>query len=225
MKSFSRFLRVSLACGSSMADPSASAADTSPTWFFEDLFISPVAFRAFTSSLTPSSSKARKYQHLQWQATSDEGVEFDEDFLGRSPLANLDDGNILSSWGLKDLDFTGAEMGPSGHTFADGHPAIMVCAQSNLIHTLSKEPLSQELAHRVAPLLVSTFLDCAPSVFSPSTARAPSTLNVNLELIATVGSVARTLYGAVVPRAHDLNDVVNTCDSPQKCRSFHSAPK
>ena len=61
---------------------------------------------------------------------------FDEDFLGHSPLANLDDGNILSSWSLKDLDSAGAKTGPSGHAFADGHPAIMVCAQQFDSHVI-----------------------------------------------------------------------------------------
>jgi hypothetical protein len=67
----------------------------------------------------------------------------------------------------------------------------------------------------VAPLLVSTFLDSAPSVFSPSNARTPPSPSVDAELLAIVGSIARILYGAVVPRAHDLDDVVNTFNAPE----------
>lgn len=42
--------------------------------------------------------------------------------------------------------------------------------------------------------LVSTFLDCAPLVFSPSS-HPPET---ELQLVLTVSSICRTLYGAIL---------------------------
>lgn len=128
MKSFARFLHVTFGRGISDAGSSTAATEawaSSPTWFFEDLFVSPVAFRAFNSSLGDSSHECRR---VQWRATLGEGMEFDEDSVGPSPLANLDDGNVLNSWSLKDLDSAAAKMGSSGGAFVEGHiPAILVC--------------------------------------------------------------------------------------------------
>ena len=35
-------------------------------------------------------------------------------------------------------------------------------------------------------------------------------------LIAVVGDIARTLYGAVAPRAHDLDDAVIAFNAPEE---------
>jgi hypothetical protein len=131
MKSFARFLHVTLTRSSSTGDSNAAATEASgpsPTWFFEDLFVSPVAFSAFNSSLTPSSSELHECQRVQWRTTLGEGIEFNEEFVGRSPLADLDDGSVLNSWSLNDLDSAATRMRPSGHAFADECiSAISVC--------------------------------------------------------------------------------------------------
>ena len=123
MKSFSRFLHVTLARGSSRGDSNAEvteASGLSPAWFLEDVFASPVAFSAFNSSLAPS-SELRECQRMQWRTTLGEGIEFHEEFVGRFPLANLDESNALNSWSLNDLHSAVTQLGPFRQARAGAH--------------------------------------------------------------------------------------------------------
>ena len=81
---------------------------------------------------------------------------------------------------------------------------------------------SQHLARTLQPTLVSTFLDCAPSVFSPSTI-PPET---ELQLVLSAAEIARELYGNVNPTARvseihwislslDIHDII-TSRSPMR---------
>ena len=52
---------------------------------------------------------------------------------------------------------------------------------------------SQRLAHTLHPIIVATFLDCAPAAFGLG-----STNSTELELIASVTDISRSLYGAIL---------------------------
>lgn len=58
-------------------------------------------------------------------------------------------------------------------------------------------------------MLVSTFLDCAPSVFLPVSSRGSGAPSANLQLIGAVARIARILYGLVLPRRKDLEDLAS----------------
>ena len=51
----------------------------------------------------------------------------------------------------------------------------------------------QRLAHTLHPIIVATFLDCAPAAFGLG-----STNPTELELIASVTDICRSLYGAIL---------------------------
>jgi len=52
---------------------------------------------------------------------------------------------------------------------------------------------AQRLAHTLHPIIVATFLDCAPAAFGLG-----STNSTELELIASVVDISRSLYGAIL---------------------------
>ena len=52
---------------------------------------------------------------------------------------------------------------------------------------------SQRLAHTLHPIIVATFLDCAPAAFGLG-----STNPTELELIASVAGISQSLYGAIL---------------------------
>jgi len=52
---------------------------------------------------------------------------------------------------------------------------------------------SQRLAHALHPIVVATFLDCAPAAFGLGT-----TNSTEVELIASVADISRSLYGAIL---------------------------
>ena len=52
---------------------------------------------------------------------------------------------------------------------------------------------SQRLAHTLHPVIVATFLDCAPAAFGLG-----STNLTELELIACIIDISRSLYGVIL---------------------------
>ena len=65
----------------------------------------------------------------------------------------------------------------------------------------------QQLARSLQPILVSTFLDCAASVFAPG-AVPPET---ELELVLSVAELARVLYGNTSPRGTGVRLATQVC--------------
>ena len=60
--------------------------------------------------------------------------------------------------------------------------------------------INQQLAQALHSTLISTYLDCAPAVFSPSA--SPSETEVNL--VVAVAEIARTLYGVLLQASHSV---------------------
>jgi len=58
---------------------------------------------------------------------------------------------------------------------------------------------------RIHSVLVSTFLDAAPSVFAPSGQVTFSATNV--ELVCAVGQIAKVLYGALLSEQDEVSRV------------------
>jgi hypothetical protein len=52
---------------------------------------------------------------------------------------------------------------------------------------------SKRLAHTLHPIIIATFLDCAPAAFG-----LDSTNSTELELIASITDISRSLYGALL---------------------------
>ena len=116
-------------------------------------------------------------------------VPSEEQFVGAFPLADagVDDGFSLQM--LSGLQ--------SAVSAGSGSTSI------RLKHISVRFPLavypdfaqfhSQRLAHTLHPIIVATFLDCAPTAFGLGL-----TNSTELELIASVANISRSLYGAIL---------------------------
>ncbi|KAJ3490534.1 hypothetical protein NLI96_g1373 [Meripilus lineatus] len=178
LNSLSRFLRRALRVDDHLPDSSSSLGHTpTPTWFFASSFSSNRAFTAFDSLIKPN-YEAGSYTQVssvrQWHPDVDFD-NFEEDHIGRYDLGGHDIGN----WTFQDLcELNALQAGPSS---LSARPIVGYSGQSSLQH----------LTSTVHQILISTFLDCAPVVFSPS-GNPPET---ELNLVVAVSEIARCLYG------------------------------
>ncbi|KAF8323059.1 hypothetical protein DL93DRAFT_618999 [Clavulina sp. PMI_390] len=176
LESFSKFLLVTIA---HLNEQKNRSSISEASWFMESSFATTNAFDAFVLSLQPSRPNLHHPPTRRWQATGD----FDEEDLPGYSFADLERPDALETWTFADMNSS------AGLTDANSSGTEL--------------RVMADLCTRVSSTLVSTFLDHAPTVFSPSTSR-PSTVAV--ELVAVVGKIARRLYGYVLPRIHELPD-------------------
>ncbi|KAM6498183.1 hypothetical protein JOM56_006131 [Amanita muscaria] len=172
LQSLSNFLRAGL----SKLQPGGAAADdtlgTLSFWFLSDAFQSAEAFHAFDSLLrpTPSSEAIRT-----WSA---EAHLSDDNFV-----RSFHDSNITenSSWSLDQL--------------SHGYDSLDQVPDDQATDAIDYDHLSR-LTRNLQSILVSTFLDSAPTVFSPS--GSPS--ETSLYLVLAVSQIAQTLYSTLLQR-------------------------
>ncbi|KAJ7038093.1 hypothetical protein C8F04DRAFT_1326018 [Mycena alexandri] len=138
-------------------------------------FKTPEAYQAFDRLLQPRHIQGKnRPPHRTWQAEVD--LEFDGDAPCHHPLL----GPFENEWTLQQLSeiVDGADRSASG-----GDAASFVRHLSRTLHST----------------LVSTFLDCAPSVFSPN----GSVDETQAKLIVAVAQITRHLYGAILQHEKD----------------------
>ncbi|KAI0330555.1 hypothetical protein GY45DRAFT_736395 [Cubamyces sp. BRFM 1775] len=163
----------------SAADPS-SATFITPTWYFSSSFASTSAFDAFDALLRPLRSQITSDARPDvrtWHPECSDDME--EDFVGKFNLAQPS----TTAWTVQDLDSVQtaiAALSSDGQSSANGlDPQVTAAAH---------------IARTLHPTLVSTFLDCAPTVFSPSTS-PPET---ELQMVLVVCRICRSLYGRIL---------------------------
>lgn len=177
-------------------------------WFLQSSFATQFAFEAFNHSLSPFRAElSQNYSIHQWRGISDAARDFDEDYVNDFSLANIDENDILNCWPLKELDSTSERAGLKARS--DGNASALAVRDSPFLLDVYLSSCLQQLLERVAPVLVSTFLDCAPSVFSLSGPRTSPTTSVNVGLVDAVGKIARILYGVVLSQASEFSDAVS----------------
>ncbi|TFY52738.1 hypothetical protein EVJ58_g9842, partial [Rhodofomes roseus] len=173
LKSLSSFLNCALSTpsASNHAGPSSSTCSI-PTWFLSSSFTSSEAFETFDSLLKPTLPARGILPHEKWKEEVDMELNF-ESFYGdfRRAFAPINEGCSLQE--LCDIDVA-----------ASGQSSDSSARTSFVVH----------LARTLHPTLVSTFLDCAPAVFSPS-GGPPET---ELQMVQAVGEICRCLYGAIL---------------------------
>ncbi|KAJ8494635.1 hypothetical protein ONZ51_g2221 [Trametes cubensis] len=157
------------------------AALITPTWYFSSSFASTSALHAFDALLQPirsqSTSGTRADDVRTWHP--EHSVETEEDFVGKFDLAQPSS----TAWMAQDLDSVHAAviaLSADGQSSVDGlDPQVTAAAH---------------IARTLHPTLVSTFLDCAPTVFSPSSS-PPET---ELQMVLVVCRICRSLYGRIL---------------------------
>ncbi|KAF8338003.1 uncharacterized protein EI90DRAFT_3041280 [Cantharellus anzutake] len=183
LKSLSNFLRVSLspdaASDADMSNGSTSWSET-PTWYFASSFETRASFQSFASRSIPTRtvSGRRKGRSSRWipVALEEQDSSTEENSCCPSNFSLVDEAG-LGEWSLDTIQ--------------------SACAD-NLSRDPHKENAVEELAIKLHPVLVATWLDVAPLVFAPSM-RTPFD-PVNVGLLHVVGQIARTLYVVLLGR-------------------------
>ncbi|KAL6304291.1 hypothetical protein BKA93DRAFT_733535 [Sparassis latifolia] len=204
LKSLSSFLTHALVSSLRVPDfassPTSASPPTTPTWYLSSSFSSSVAFDCFESVFQPicslstgfSSSRRGFGPSRQWTQEIDPEVHF-EHFPGDFAYAVAP---IGAGWTLQDLTDVHAELqAKSQHA---GQPSV---------EGTTEFVQAAHLAHTLHPTLVSTFLDSAPAVFSPSS----SPTETELQMVLVVSEICRSLYGAIL-RDPGVSRILWTCE-------------
>ena len=200
LKSLTSFLSQAIPFAWRSREPQGTSGPTltTPTWYLSSSFASTSAFNCFDALLVPTLAQTGAGPSWHWSQELDDSEG--EDFAGSYSLAGAPCSAELSLQDLSDVSTLIAaiqEEGRSGlgtdaevscvavRPFGFGIPAQLH------IHDLT---ILQNLARTLHSTLVATFLDCAPSVFSPSTT-PPET---ELQMVLVVCQLCRSLYGRIL---------------------------
>ncbi|KAJ7783892.1 hypothetical protein DFH07DRAFT_874241 [Mycena maculata] len=170
LHSLSTFLRCAVSSPSRISRDRLESPSVSPidTWYLASWFQTHQAYRVFDQLLQPHHSQPENgHAHRAWQVEAD--MEFDGDTPCHYPLL----GPIGSKCTLLQLSEI---VDSAGNDDADDSTFM------------------RHLARTLHSTLVSTFLDCAPSVFSPN----GSVDETQAKLIVAVAEITRHLYGAIL---------------------------
>ncbi|TBU34542.1 hypothetical protein BD311DRAFT_746356 [Dichomitus squalens] len=183
LKSLESFLSRAVASSWSSKDGSelSSSVLVTPTWYLSSSFASTSAFGAFDALLQPSSFRCgadplRLGDTRVWlPEVSENGGE---SFVGQFSLLSE---SCSSAWSFHDLTDVDAAVALLREGQAGSGTDVEITCVAHLARTLH-------------PTLVSTFLDCAPTVFSPS-ANPPET---ELQMVIVFCRICRSLYGRLL---------------------------
>ena len=147
-------------------------------------FSTPQAFSAFEGLLTSTSHADSKVKGLSraWQAF----VEPDDDSFSQRYLLTE---NLDEPWTLQELQDPASSVEASDNAQVASQEFVAVNIKTSLTIIVT-HPTIQHLANTLHSTIIETYLDCAPSVFSPSS--TPSETEVYL--MVTIAVIVRTLY-------------------------------
>ncbi|KAF8640646.1 hypothetical protein AX17_000303 [Amanita inopinata Kibby_2008] len=201
LQSLSAFLRAGLSLARfGGIKRSQDALDFYESWFFAPAFRNQEAFCAFDSLLQPKfhqSTSIGKMDTRIWSAATEDKV--DEDFIHCT--SDLLDSSAVRLLSLD--DFTGEQL------------RIDDSIKKNATDGIDYNFLAH-LARTLQSTLVSTFLDCAPAVFSPGS----NPPDAEVHVLLAVAQILECLYGVLlqhrpvsVPRecgdiVHDLGTIL-----------------
>ncbi|KAF7339386.1 Testis-expressed sequence 10 protein [Mycena sanguinolenta] len=178
-QSLSTFLRH--AVSSRRTPPDQSTPSCIDTWYLASWFKTHEAYTVFDRLLHPRQTE-KSPPRRTWQAEAD--LQFDGDTPCSYPLLR----SIGSIWTLEQLSeiLDGTDNSTSG-----GHGSAFV----------------RHLARTLHSTLISTFLDCAPSVFSPN----GSVDETQAKLIVAGAEITSHLYSAILRSEKDADQRSTTC--------------
>ncbi|KAH9847335.1 hypothetical protein C2E23DRAFT_741971 [Lenzites betulinus] len=187
LKSLATFLGYAVAATSAAKDVTSDSHTGSlatPTWYFSSSFASTSAFNAFDALLRPTLQPlSHSGQHPSYpSATTTWAPEASDD--------NEDDFEGL-------FDFVASYSAPWAiHELNDIDAAVAALSENSQYgNGLDTQVASTaHIARTLHATLVSAFLDCAPTVFSPSST-PPET---ELQMVLVVCRICRSMYGRIL---------------------------
>ncbi|KAF8168025.1 hypothetical protein B0H34DRAFT_683973 [Crassisporium funariophilum] len=187
LRSFSTFLRVALSpLDFNLGFQHGNSTHSLNAWFMKNAFPTQQAHRAFEklfdSTCLPDSQK--QHSSRSWQAEVEPEDEFGDFFVQSYPLVEAKS----DPWTFQGLAIA-ADVSGVSETIYNAR-----LAQINFIAHLAKTLHST---------IIETYLDCAPSVFSPSS--RPSETEV--QLVVTIARIARSLYHVVLQSSEQVDNV------------------
>ncbi|OBZ80001.1 Testis-expressed sequence 10 protein [Grifola frondosa] len=194
LKSLSLFLSHALLSTRNIGPAPSQIASTSspptPTWYLSSSFSSSSAYNTFDSLIRPAYSQSSSECSVRHWAEEVDPETFDEDFVGNFEFATA---SITAGWTLQDLTNVDVLLTAGADDRLGGSAEL-----ARVVH----------LTRTLHSTLVSTFLDCAPTVFSPSSS-PPET---ELQMVLVVCEICRTLYGAILQDSAQSSNVQASAD-------------
>ncbi|CAA7266517.1 unnamed protein product [Cyclocybe aegerita] len=185
LRSLSKFLLVALSSSNGVASQGGVSTNKPlDAWFMRNAFPSQEAFSAFESLFGTSSSSKAPTVTRTWEAEVDPEDVFGDTFTQCYPLLN---GGTGEPWTL--------------HELSDIHDAVSATDTFNSQGTSAS--FVAHLANTLHSTIIETYLDSAPSVFSPSL--SPSETEV--QLVLSVVRIARTLYHVIVQSSEKVDPI------------------
>ncbi len=196
----SKFLRVALSSPST--DENSPSTSSNITWCLSSAFPEPRSYEAFDALFRPTINLppgARPPIH-QWKAEIDPDDNGDDEQLASNykstqfdsvdasyTLKDLHD--VISSTTLNDLEDLDSQLGnrQSDFEMVSSRPTSP-CDHSHLRENI------QRVARALHPILLSNFLDSAPSVFTPGS----TSHQAELGIVSAVADIYRNLYGPLL---------------------------
>ncbi|KAI5119061.1 hypothetical protein M0805_001520 [Coniferiporia weirii] len=188
LRSFSKFiLHATGQEGMAKTSSNHTTDNRIPLWYLSPSFCSSKAFNSYAEVLsTNRSSRTSQRRSCVWSRNDPEG----DDFIGDFPLSNIAD-SIGTTGCLLDLE----------RVIADIDQLVNADKTSDDADSSSAR-LTASLCRTVHPVLISTFLDCAPTVFSPS----ETSPEAELELVLAILEISRCLYGRLLRDGNATED-------------------
>ncbi|KAJ6519922.1 hypothetical protein C8R45DRAFT_853222 [Mycena sanguinolenta] len=178
-QSLSIFLRHAVSSRHTSPDqPGPSSIDT---WYLLSWFRTREAYTVFDGLLHPRQTE-KSLPRKTWQAEAD--LQFDGGTSCHYPLLRP----LGSMWTLEQLSET---LDGADNSTSSGHISAFV----------------RHLARTLHSTLISTFLDCAPSVFSPN----GNVDETQAKLIVSGAEITRHLYGAILQSEKDADQRFTAC--------------
>ncbi|KAI0830683.1 hypothetical protein BC628DRAFT_1313137 [Trametes gibbosa] len=178
-----------------------------PTWYFSSSFASTSAFDAFDALLRPSfhpSSHSGSYQSTTRSWIPEALEDNEEHFVGHFEFAT----SHPTSWGINELN--------------DVVAAVAALSESTQSGTALDTHVASvaHIARTLQATLVSTFLDCAPAVFSPSS--TPS--ETELQLVLVVCQLCRSMYGKILQDTSESRSSHETAETDLQTMLSYLSP-
>ncbi|KAF5377588.1 hypothetical protein D9615_005333 [Tricholomella constricta] len=181
LHSLSTFLQVSL---STFAGPSSPDPTSLHTWYLASSFSRQAEYQAFENLIQPSVSTLLRHRKWQGEVDPEEG---DDDFPYNPSVA----GSLLGDeFTLQELADISNVIRASEFDNSDDRDISLVAHLARTLHST----------------LISTFLDCAPAIFSPSA--SPSETQV--QLVVAVVQIVQSLYGVILQAPASVKGNHNT---------------
>ncbi|KAF8349995.1 hypothetical protein F5887DRAFT_1059217 [Amanita rubescens] len=182
LQSLASFLRSGLSPSpTSGSGPPWDSPGAGQYWFLSQAFKTLESYSSFNSLLEPLNHD-HNADFRRWSAED----QFDENFTHYPSAMSF---VASGSWALEELAEERRSLDPS-----PTYKAADTLNYDYLVH----------LARNLQSTLVSTFLDCAPAVFSPS----EKPLETSLQLILAVSQISRTLYSSLLQHRSFLNEQI-----------------